>query len=176
MSDQLATTNYAEVLQQAAVGLFIETDDPERKAWLLAKMAKTPQHVAVPAFRGHLLDYDFARAAQACRVPTGYIAPSNPTEGPYFTTIFTHPRSRLGRFWTVIVFVVRNFNNIWRMGTGFDSHRPLEKLFWGRSAVPCTKRAFMDDVEASGIRSEREADSPVCWKQWKCEQEMERLE
>ena len=45
-----------------------------------------------------------------------------------------------------------------------------------RCAVPCTNRAFMDDVEASGIGSEREADSPVCWKQWKCEQEMERLE
>jgi hypothetical protein len=29
-------------------------------------------------------------------------------------------------------------------------------------------------VEASGIGSEREADSPVCWKQWKCEQQMER--
>jgi group II intron maturase len=45
-----------------------------------------------------------------------------------------------------------------------------------RCAIPCTNRAFMDDVEASGIGSEREADSPVCWKQWKCEQQMERLE
>ena len=42
--------------------------------------------------------------------------------------------------------------------------------------MPCMNRAFMDDVEASGIGSEREADSPVCWKQWKCEQDMERLE
>jgi hypothetical protein len=34
----------------------------------------------------------------------------------------------------------------------------------------------MDDVEVSGITYEREADSPVCWKKWKYEQEMERLE
>jgi integrase len=45
-----------------------------------------------------------------------------------------------------------------------------------RCAVPCTNRAFVDNVEASGIGSEREADSPVCWKQWKCERVMERLE
>ena len=32
-------------------------------------------------------------------------------------------------------------------------------------ALPCTNRAFMDDVEAHGVSSEREADSPVCWKQ-----------
>jgi hypothetical protein len=57
--------------------LFIEKDDPERKTRLLAKMAKTPQHVAVPAFRGHLLDYDFGRAAQASRVPTAYIVATN---------------------------------------------------------------------------------------------------
>jgi hypothetical protein len=77
LGEQLATTNYTEVLQRAAASLFIEKDDPERKIRLLAKMAKTPQHVAVPAFRSHLLDYDFARAAQACRVPTAYIAATN---------------------------------------------------------------------------------------------------
>jgi pimeloyl-ACP methyl ester carboxylesterase len=77
LGEQLATTNYTEVLQRAAASLFIEKDDPERKTRLLAKMAKTPQHVAVPAFRGHLLDYDFGRAAQASRVPTAYIAATN---------------------------------------------------------------------------------------------------
>jgi pimeloyl-ACP methyl ester carboxylesterase len=63
LGEQLATTNYTEVLQRAAASLFIEKDDPERKIRLLAKMAKPPQHVAVPAFRSHLLDYDFARGA-----------------------------------------------------------------------------------------------------------------
>jgi pimeloyl-ACP methyl ester carboxylesterase len=51
LGEQLATTNYTEVLQRAAASLFIEKDDPERKTRLLAKMAKTPQHVAVAAFR-----------------------------------------------------------------------------------------------------------------------------
>jgi hypothetical protein len=45
-----------------------------------------------------------------------------------------------------------------------------------RCAIPCTNRAFVDDVEASGIGAEREADSPFCWKQWKCGKEMGRLE
>jgi hypothetical protein len=40
-------------------------------------MAKTPQHVAVPAFRSHLLDYDPSSAAKACQVPTAYIAAAN---------------------------------------------------------------------------------------------------
>src|SRR3982074_804874 len=40
-------------------------------------MAKTSQHVAVPAFRNHLLDYDASRVARACRVPIAYIAASN---------------------------------------------------------------------------------------------------
>jgi pimeloyl-ACP methyl ester carboxylesterase len=77
LGEQLATTNYTEVLQRAATSLFIEKDDPERKTRLLARMAKTPQHVAVPALRGHLRDYDLGRAALASRVPTAYIAATN---------------------------------------------------------------------------------------------------
>jgi len=44
---------------------------------VLAEMSKTSQHVAVPAFRNHLLDYDASRVARACRVPIAYIAASN---------------------------------------------------------------------------------------------------
>jgi len=40
-------------------------------------------------------------------------------------------------------------------------------------ALPCTNRALMVEIEAFGVSFEREADSPVYWKQWKCEQEME---
>jgi hypothetical protein len=36
-------------------------------------MTRTPQHVAVAAFRGHLLDYDFAVAVAACEVPVAYL-------------------------------------------------------------------------------------------------------
>ena len=77
LGDQLAGAAYIQTLQLAAGALFIETDDPVRKAHVLAEMAKTSQHVAVPAFRNHLLDYDASRAARACRVPIAYIAASN---------------------------------------------------------------------------------------------------
>jgi pimeloyl-ACP methyl ester carboxylesterase len=77
LGDQLAGAAYIQTLQLAAGALFIETDDPVRKAHVLAEMAKTSQHVAVPAFRNHLLDYDASRVARACRVPIAYIAASN---------------------------------------------------------------------------------------------------
>jgi len=77
LGDQLAGDAYIQTLQLAAGALFIETDDPVRKAHVLAEMAKTSQHVAVPAFRNHLLDYDASRAARECRVPVAYIAASN---------------------------------------------------------------------------------------------------
>jgi hypothetical protein len=32
-------------------------------------------------------------------------------------------------------------------------------------ALPCTNRAFMNQIEALGVSFEREADSPICWKQ-----------
>jgi pimeloyl-ACP methyl ester carboxylesterase len=70
---ELAGPEYLSVLSDAAGSLFIETDDPARRAELLEKMARTPQHVAVAAFRGHLLDYDFAVAVAACEVPVAYL-------------------------------------------------------------------------------------------------------
>src|SRR6202140_4772665 len=78
LGDQLAGSAYIQTLQNFAAGaLLIETDDPVRKAHVLAEMARTSQHVAVPAFRSHLLDYDASSAARACRVPIAYIAASN---------------------------------------------------------------------------------------------------
>jgi pimeloyl-ACP methyl ester carboxylesterase len=70
---QLAGPNYLEVLRRLAGSFFIETDDPGRKVALLSKMERTPQHVAVASFRSHLLDYDFAAAAAACKIPTAYL-------------------------------------------------------------------------------------------------------
>lgn len=70
---ELAGPDYLDVLSEAAGALFLETDDPVRKAELLRKMGRTPRHVAVTAFRGHLLDYDFAVAVAACEVPAAYL-------------------------------------------------------------------------------------------------------
>src|SRR5258708_37752783 len=77
LGDQLAGAAYIQTLQLAAGALFIETDGPVRKAHVLAEMANTSQHVAVPAFRHHLLDYDASRVARACRVPIAYMAARN---------------------------------------------------------------------------------------------------
>ena len=70
---ELAGPDYVDVLRETAASLFLETDDPVRKAELLRKIERTPRHVAVAAFRGHLLDYDFAVAVAACEVPVAYL-------------------------------------------------------------------------------------------------------
>lgn len=78
MLPELAGADYLDTLTEAAESLFIETDDPVRKAEVLEKMRRTPQHVAVSSFRGHLLEYDFAVAAAACEVPVAYLGAARP--------------------------------------------------------------------------------------------------
>jgi pimeloyl-ACP methyl ester carboxylesterase len=75
---ELAGPGYMDALTGAAASLFIDSDDPARKAELLDRMKRTPQHVAVAAFRAHLLDYDFAVAAAACEVPAAYLGAARP--------------------------------------------------------------------------------------------------
>lgn len=79
---QLAGPNYLEVLSEMAASLFIETDDQRRKVELINKIRRTAQHVAVASFRGHLLNYDFAAAAAACKVPTAYLGATRPLANP----------------------------------------------------------------------------------------------
>lgn len=78
MLAELAGPDYFDVLNQAAGSLFIESDDPFGKADVVRKMTRTAQHVAVAAFRGHLLEYDFAIAVAACEVPVGYLGAARP--------------------------------------------------------------------------------------------------
>lgn len=58
--------------------MFLESDDPVRRAEVLQKMRRTPQHVAAASLRGHLLDYDFAVAVAACEVPVAYLEAARP--------------------------------------------------------------------------------------------------
>jgi pimeloyl-ACP methyl ester carboxylesterase len=74
----LASGAYRQALIETASSLFIDTDDPIRKAHLPQRMSRTPQHVAVAAFVAHLFDYDFAAAAAACKVPVAYIGAARP--------------------------------------------------------------------------------------------------
>ncbi|HKX32959.1 MAG TPA: alpha/beta hydrolase [Blastocatellia bacterium] len=69
---------YQQALMEIAGSLFLETDDPARKAELLQRMSRTPQHVAVAAFRGHLFDYDCTAAVEACKVPMAYLSAAHP--------------------------------------------------------------------------------------------------
>jgi pimeloyl-ACP methyl ester carboxylesterase len=78
IESQLAGRGYLEVFRHLAGVLFIETDDANRKSELLKRMSRTPQHVAVASFRGHLLDYDFSAAAAACKVPIAYLGAARP--------------------------------------------------------------------------------------------------
>jgi hypothetical protein len=41
----------------------------------------------------------------------------------------------------------------------------LTTEFTEAGALPCIYRAFLTEVEAFGVSFEREAGSPVCWKQ-----------
>lgn len=75
---ELSGPGYLDALSEATAPLFIETDDPALKSELLDRMKRTPQHVAVAALRGHLLDYDFAVAAAACEVPAAYLGATRP--------------------------------------------------------------------------------------------------
>jgi pimeloyl-ACP methyl ester carboxylesterase len=78
VESELIGANYLAALEQLAESLFIETDDPVRKAELISRMRRTAQNVATASFRAHLLDYNFAAAANACKVPTAYIAATRP--------------------------------------------------------------------------------------------------
>ncbi len=72
----LTGPGYLQALTAAAESLFIETDDPARKSELVRKMRGASQHVAIASFRSHLLDYDAATAAAACKVPIAYLGAS----------------------------------------------------------------------------------------------------
>jgi pimeloyl-ACP methyl ester carboxylesterase len=74
IAEELAGACYHHALERAVAPLFQSTDDPVRKARLLARMSLTPQHVAASAFRNHLLAYDATIAAAGCNVPTAYVS------------------------------------------------------------------------------------------------------
>lgn len=69
LTAELATPDY----RRAAAGfaerfLFVEGDDPARRARIVAEMCETPQEVMHSAFAG-LCEFDSEAALRACRVP-----------------------------------------------------------------------------------------------------------
>jgi pimeloyl-ACP methyl ester carboxylesterase len=75
---QLHTPGYRDVLRQFIGDVFfLPTDDPQRKAQIIAAMLATPQHVLASAFE-ELFRWDAAAAAGQCQVPALYIASTRP--------------------------------------------------------------------------------------------------
>jgi len=74
MVEALRGPDYQAAYQQAVLSLCLSTDDETRKTQLIASLPKAPQHVIASAFTNHVTDYDAARAAAGCRVPTAYIS------------------------------------------------------------------------------------------------------
>src|SRR5258708_31134258 len=65
-------------LGHAQSPLFLPGDDPAVRAAIAASMAATPQHVLASAFGSHLIDFDAAAAAAACKLPIAYIGCCSP--------------------------------------------------------------------------------------------------
>lgn len=60
-----------------AGALFIDDDDPERKARILADMTSAPDHVTLGCFEA-ILSADMEGAAKKCKVPFLYLAAAGP--------------------------------------------------------------------------------------------------
>jgi pimeloyl-ACP methyl ester carboxylesterase len=71
--EALASPGWNEALREfIELYLFIETDDPARKAWVVREMCANAQHVMHSAFE-RLASFDADAAARACAVPLLHI-------------------------------------------------------------------------------------------------------
>ena len=70
--------DYREAQRRFAEGLFVPTDDARLKARLSDGLASVPQHVALSAWEQHLLVWDGAAAAAACKVPALFVSSGTP--------------------------------------------------------------------------------------------------
>lgn len=61
------SSEFRDIQGKFVDGMFLPTDNPERKARIKAGMVNTPQHVAASAFENVFKDLD--TAARACKVP-----------------------------------------------------------------------------------------------------------
>jgi pimeloyl-ACP methyl ester carboxylesterase len=75
---------YGQIARRFVEGMFLPTDDPERRAWIIEGMTSAPQHVFCSAIE-HVWSADLSAAAAACKVPALYIQAAT-------------PRPELGRF------------------------------------------------------------------------------
>ncbi|HEX9547753.1 MAG TPA: alpha/beta hydrolase [Acidimicrobiales bacterium] len=80
--DAIGTPDHISARRQFIDGfLFIDTDDPVRRAEIVDAMAAAPQHVAVACMKA-IGDWDGERAARGCKVPALHIGAKNPSNDP----------------------------------------------------------------------------------------------
>jgi pimeloyl-ACP methyl ester carboxylesterase len=77
-AEGLRGPEYREVSRQIMHSVCLPSDDAERTARLIAITSAAPQHVMSNSFDQHLLVWDGAAAAAACRVPALYIGAATP--------------------------------------------------------------------------------------------------
>lgn len=70
--------NYAKAARQFVDGVFLPTDEPARRAEILDKTARCPQHVLLSAWEQSIISYDASAAAATYRAPVCYIGAATP--------------------------------------------------------------------------------------------------
>lgn len=76
--EALGGPDYQRVMRDVVeTALFLPTDDPARRDWILARMSATPQHVMRAAYAG-LRDFDAAGDGRRIAVPALYITADEP--------------------------------------------------------------------------------------------------
>jgi pimeloyl-ACP methyl ester carboxylesterase len=68
---------YRELAHRFADQMFLDTDDPQRRARIEERVTSVPQHVLASAME-QTWTYDVASAASACKVPALYIQSARP--------------------------------------------------------------------------------------------------
>lgn len=77
ISSGLQTAHYVEALRYVAERtMFLPTDDPDVRDWVLGEMRQVPQHVLIDAALAHA-QWDADSAIRNCSVPSYYIASAN---------------------------------------------------------------------------------------------------
>jgi pimeloyl-ACP methyl ester carboxylesterase len=77
-AEALRGPDYRETSRQIVESVSLPTDDQERKTRLKDIMSSAPQHVMSSSFDEHILLWDGAAAAAACKAPALYIGAAAP--------------------------------------------------------------------------------------------------
>jgi pimeloyl-ACP methyl ester carboxylesterase len=73
----LRSPEYPQIARRFVERMFLPTDDPERRAWIVEGMTSAPQHV-FSSVAEHVWSVDLSAAATGCKVPSLYIQAASP--------------------------------------------------------------------------------------------------